>query len=104
MPQHPIAAFLHARYDMLEEIAREATPGPWRNAPTARHHATASGQSEEAVFAAPPDTGAMVVAITGEARDRRNLVNAEHIALHDPAHFLALPYADQPGFKEEWRP
>lgn len=84
-----LVEFLNARLDMEAQIAREATPGPWQNASTARHHVTVSGRSEEAVFASPPDTGAMVVAVTGEARERHNLVNAEHIALHDPARVLS---------------
>ncbi|MFF5404590.1 DUF6221 family protein [Streptomyces misionensis] len=84
-----LVEFLRARLDHDEQVAREATVGPWRNAPTARRHLTASGRSEEAVFAAPPDTGALIVATTGEASERRNLVNAEHIARHDPARVLA---------------
>ncbi|WP_405960783.1 DUF6221 family protein [Streptomyces sp. NBC_00024] len=140
-----LVQWLTARLDTDEQIAREATKGPWRNAPTARHHATASGRSEEAVFASPPDVGAMVVAVTGEAVERRNLVNAEFIAAHDPTRvlreidakrqllaryeelraaskeqgligdvteeyqdfllrLLALPYADKPGYREEWAP
>ncbi|MDX3835625.1 DUF6221 family protein [Streptomyces europaeiscabiei] len=83
-----LVQWLTARLDTDEQIAREATEGPWRNAPTARHHATASGRSEEAVFGSPPDVGAMVVAVTGEAVERRNLVNAEFIAAHDPARVL----------------
>ncbi|MFE4420419.1 DUF6221 family protein [Streptomyces sp. NPDC056817] len=142
--------WLRAQLDADEQIAREATPGPWQNAPTARHHATASGRSEEAVFASPPDAGATIVAATGEAAERRHLVDAEHIVRHDPSRvlreidakrqllelhhsielptealdacaecevtgaypeypcrtlrLLALPYADRPGYREEWRP
>ncbi|GAA2484752.1 DUF6221 family protein [Streptomyces thermolineatus] len=84
-----LIAFLRARLDEDEAVAREATAGPWRSAPTARHHATATGRTEEAVFAALPDKGAVVVASTGEAREQQNLVNAEHIARHaDPARVL----------------
>lgn len=83
-----LVQWLRDQLDEDERIAREATPGPWQNAPTARHHATASGRSEEAVFASPTDTGAMVVAATGEASERRNLINAEFIAAHDPARVL----------------
>jgi hypothetical protein len=83
-----LVQWLGGQLDEDERIAREATPGPWQNVPTARHHATASGRSEEAVFASPPDTGAMVVAATGEASERRNLINAEFIAAHDPARVL----------------
>lgn len=146
--------FLRDQYEVEERVAREATAGPWRNAPTPRHHATATGKTEEAVFAAPPDKGAMVVASTGEGRERQNLVNAEHIARHSPARVLAeiaakrrllelhavrergdgcvvcddgndscgclsgpswgypcdtvktlaLPYADHPAYRDEWRP
>ncbi|MEU5496199.1 DUF6221 family protein [Streptomyces griseofuscus] len=140
-----LVRWLGEQLDVDEQVAREATPGPWQNAPTNRHHATASGRSEEAVFASPPDTGATVVAITGEAVERRHLVDAEHIARWDPARVLreidakrqllsryeamaadvlvatgveailseyrrvilpglALPYADRPGYREEWRP
>ncbi|MFK0018225.1 DUF6221 family protein [Streptomyces sp. NPDC090798] len=83
-----LVQWLGGQLDVDEQIAREATPGPWRNAPTARHHATASGRSEEAVFGAPPELGATIVATTGEAVDRRHLVDAEHIARHDPARVL----------------
>ncbi|MFF4791857.1 DUF6221 family protein [Streptomyces sp. NPDC001276] len=83
-----LVRWLGEQLDVEAQVAREATPGPWQNAPTARHHATASGRSEEAVFASPPDLGATVVAITGEAVERRHLVDAEHIAAHDPARVL----------------
>jgi hypothetical protein len=83
-----LVQWLGGQLDEEERIAREATPGPWQNAPTARHHTTASGRSEEAVFASPPDVGAMVVASTGKPSARQNLVNAEFIAAHDPARVL----------------
>jgi hypothetical protein len=139
-----LIAFLRARLDVDEAVARETTPGPWRNTPTARHHATASGRTEEAVFG----TEAARVATTGEPSDRQNLINAEHIVrFADPARVLAeveakrriirryeeqesapgrdendegingliaglyvatqvlaLPYADHPDYREEWRP
>lgn len=79
-----LVAFLKARLDMDAEIAAGAPRGPWRNAPTARHHATASGRSEEAVFG----QDGLRVATTGEPADRRNLVAAEYIARHDPARTL----------------
>lgn len=131
-----LSDWLRTQFNEDDRIAREATPGPWQNAPTARHHATPSGRSEEAVFASPHDRGATVVAITGEAVERQHLVDAEHIARHNPARvlreidakrrivdryawlrehgdtggaawvlpLLALPYADRPGYREEWRP
>jgi hypothetical protein len=83
-----LVRWLGEQLDIDAQVAREATPGPWQNAPTARHHATASGRSEEAVFASPPDVGAIVVAATGEASERRSLINAEFIAAHDPARVL----------------
>jgi hypothetical protein len=83
-----LVQWLRDQLDEDEQVAREATPGPWRNAPTPRHRVTASGRSEEAVFASPPDVGATVVATTGEAVERRHLVDAEHIARHDPARVL----------------
>ncbi|MGW4972629.1 DUF6221 family protein [Streptomyces albidoflavus] len=128
-----LIAFLQARLEHDEAVAREATPGPWRNTPTARHHDTASGRSEEAVFG----RNAIRVATTGEPAGRHNLVNAEHIARHDPARVLAeveakrsmigrisnhalimgqdevhgsllrslaLPYSDHPDYRDEWRP
>lgn len=79
-----LVAFLKARLDMDAEIAAEAPCGPWLNAPTARHHATVSGRSEEAVFG----QDGRRVATTGEPADRRNLVAAEHIARQDPARTL----------------
>ncbi|MFF2673785.1 DUF6221 family protein [Streptomyces niveus] len=126
-------AFLRARLDHDELVAREAPSGPWRHAPTARHHATASGRSEEAVSGAD----AVCIATTGEGRQA--LVAAEHIARHDPARVLreveakrevvrqsvdlhagdnplvaysagvtlralALPYADHPDYLAAWRP
>jgi hypothetical protein len=83
-----LVEFLRAQLDVEEQVAREATMGPWQNAPTASHHATATGRTEEAVFAAPPDKGATIVATTGVPSERQNLVNAEHIARHDPARVL----------------
>ncbi|MFE6716823.1 DUF6221 family protein [Streptomyces albidoflavus] len=80
-----LIAFLQARLEHDEAVAREATPGPWRNAPTARHHDTVSGRPEEAVFG----YDSFRVATTGEPAGRRALVNAEHIARHDPARVLA---------------
>ncbi|MFE4867764.1 DUF6221 family protein [Streptomyces sp. NPDC056682] len=146
-----LVQFMRDRLDVEEQIARECTSGPWRNAPTARHHATASGRTEEAVFGSPRDEGATIVAATGESGNRRNLANAEHIARHHPARvlaeveakrrictdyedaartlaaaepgtpphdlmtgatnmlkralqLLALPHADHPDYREEWRP
>ncbi|MCX5537700.1 DUF6221 family protein [Streptomyces sp. NBC_00006] len=83
-----LVQWLGEQLDEDERVAWAATPGPWQNAPTARHHATASGRSEEAVFASPPELGATVVATTGEAVERRHLADAEHIAAHDPARVL----------------
>ncbi|MFJ1995293.1 DUF6221 family protein [Streptomyces asiaticus] len=142
-----LVRWLGEQLDTDEQVARDATMGPWQNAPTASHYATATGQTEEAVFASPPDVGTVVVASTGEARDRKNLRNAEHIVrFADPARvlreidakrriiaevvpearkaeamineewgsgsdtdgdllrLLALPYANRPGYREEWRP
>ncbi|WP_405678004.1 DUF6221 family protein [Streptomyces sp. NBC_01511] len=75
--------FLRAGLDHDEVVAREAPPAPWRQAPTARHHSTASGRSEEAVFG----VDAVRVATTGEGR--QSLVAAKHFARHDPARVLA---------------
>lgn len=83
-----LVAFLRARLAVDEQVAREATAGQWRNAPTSRHYEDGAGPSE-AVFTALPDTGAIVVARTGARGDRNGMVNAEHIARHDPARVLA---------------
>lgn len=83
-----LVAFLRARLDIDAQVAREATAADWRNASTSRHYEDVAGPSE-AVFTALPDTGLTVVARTGARGDRAAMVNAEHIARHDPARVLA---------------
>ncbi|WP_159041176.1 DUF6221 family protein [Streptomyces sp. WM6349] len=143
--------FLRDRLSIEEHVAREATMGPWRNAGTSRHHEDAAGPCE-AVFAAPPDRGCICIARTGARGDRQAMVDAEHIARHNPERILAeveakrriltlhsdatghscsvtdetgyelnyaevrgddacttlrllaLPYADHPYYRQEWRP
>lgn len=83
-----LVTFLRARLDIDEQVAREALAGEWRNASTSSHYEDAAGPSE-AVFTALPDAGLTVVARTGARGDRAAMVNAEHIARHDPARVLA---------------
>ncbi|MFD8577414.1 DUF6221 family protein [Streptomyces virginiae] len=80
--------FLRDRLSVEEHVAREATVGPWRNAGTSRHHEDVAGPCE-AVFAAPPDRGCTCIARTGARGDRQAMVDAEHIARHNPERVLA---------------
>jgi hypothetical protein len=83
-----LVVFLRARLDIDEQVAREATVGPWRNAPTSSHYEDAAGPAE-GVYAVVSGTGLTYIARTGIRGDRQGMVNAEHIALHDPARVLA---------------
>jgi hypothetical protein len=83
-----LVAFLRARIDEDEQIARAATPGPWRHDPTKHHHIVGTPLFEEAVFAGERGASAVCVAGTGETDDRQSMADAAHIARHDPARGL----------------
>jgi hypothetical protein len=83
-----LIAFLEARLDEDERMARAATPGPWRHDPGKHHHVMGTPLFQEAVFAGPPGADAICVAGTGESDDPQSMRDAEHIARHDPARVL----------------
>lgn len=113
-----LVQWLCAQLDEDERIARAATPGPWK---LARQRGVEWVSSAEY----------WAVADCSDADPARE--NAEHVAAWDPERvlreidakrrildtlheeggdrmfadifrLLALPYADRPGYREEWRP
>ena len=151
-----LAVWLHAQLDEDERVARAATRGPWRVANVADYgSATVDGPDAMQDGGADGKGGRLQVLrpLTVIPQDvdygpTVELVDAEHIARHDPARvlaevdakrrildeelvpalrdydterpdlakdvrydiaarvlqLLALPYADRPGYREEWRP
>lgn len=146
-----LVQWLRAQLDEDERTARAATPGPWWHNPGKQWLGPEAfekydlREGEEFVgYGGPhPFTGA--VASTGPASNAQGMMDAAHIARHDPARvlseidakrrllalharahhqcvtedgptqwhaadpcttlrLLALPYADRPGYREEWRP
>jgi len=123
-----LTEFLLARIAEDEQAANEATDGPWRYDPT-KVNAIDRG---EAVFAGETGANATTIASTGPPYDMQSMFDAVHIARHDPARVLAeceakraivflsehgcgddyqrvqqalaLPYADRPGYRLEWKP
>lgn len=84
-----IMAFLRARYDEDERVARAATAGPWRYDPAKHWRKPGTSWFEEAVFAGPAGADAVCVAGTGETDDPQSMADAEHIARHHPIRVLA---------------
>lgn len=84
-----LIAFLTARLDEDEQIAKVATTGPWRHNPDKHWRKPGTSWFEEAVFAGPDGKEATCVAGTGETDDPQSLADAKHIARHDPARDLA---------------
>lgn len=84
-----IVAFLTARLDEDEAVAKAATPGPWRHNPNKHWRKPGTPWFEEAVFAGPIGSEANCVAGTGETDDPQSMADAVHIARHDPARVLA---------------
>jgi hypothetical protein len=86
-----LVAFLRQQLDTDERLARAATPGPWRYNPNKQWHApehlAARTQGEEFVGAGPLDA-TIGVAATGPADHPQSMVDALHIAEHDPARVL----------------
>ncbi len=89
-----MVAWLGARLDELEAVAKAATPGPWE--PHERHgfDFTGEGFSQVTVWA-EPRTGDDVETIAFTADSGWDgadeaIENAAHIATHDPAAVLAL--------------
>ncbi|MGP3960345.1 DUF6221 family protein [Nonomuraea sp. 3N208] len=85
-------AFVHARLDEDEQIARAATPGPWSYDPSNEWYdgddfVTMTNGQEFVGYGGPsPFRGA--ICITGEAGHAQSMKDAEHIARHDPARVL----------------
>ncbi|MEU5742039.1 DUF6221 family protein [Streptomyces tendae] len=117
-----LVQFLHARLDEDERTARAATAGPWR----ANKHKygaevyTESGEGvafdhdaggvgwDDADFIAEWDPARVLREIDAKRRivDRYAWLR-EHGDTGGTAWvlpLLALPYADRPGYRDEWRP
>lgn len=81
---------LHSRIAVEIErrlaVARAATPGPWRHDPAKQWHAPEDlaerRNGEEFVGAGKPT---IAIAATGPADHSQSMMDADHIALHDPA-------------------
>lgn len=118
--------FLLARIAEDEAGARAASPGPWRIAGTDDERDDEDTWPGD-VLAVDGIKAAESFALT----DRQQFATAGHIARHDPARvlaeceakrrivelcdgfdeqgrevrqLLALPYADHPDYREEWKP
>ena len=81
-----LVAFLNARLDEDEAAARAASPGPWRYNSRKHHREPGTARFSEAVFAGPPGEDALCVTTTGESDDPQSMLDATHIARHDPDH------------------
>ncbi len=121
-----LVAFLRARLDEDEQTARAAQPAPW-----IRHDHVAGVHADDATDGRPYGSA---VADCRRVPDGYGVPNAEHIIRHAPDRvlveveakrrmiedawggpdhedmweyhlkLLALPYADRPDYREEWRP
>jgi hypothetical protein len=118
-----LVQWLRAQLDEDERIARAATPGPWEQVPD-RVGWLASAEYWHVVDCSGTPAArenAEHVAVWAPARvlreidaKRRTLVRCEEARLAaNPmlVHFakqtiweMAQPYADRPGYREEWRP
>lgn len=89
---HWLIKFLEDRLDEDEQIARAATPGPWRHNPAKQWHRPedlATKRHGEEFVASGLLEDPICVAATGPADGARSMADADHIALHDPARALA---------------
>jgi hypothetical protein len=80
-----LTEFLLARIAEDEEVARNATVGPWWYDPSKMN----AVDHEESVFAGSRGPSAITVASTGPCDDIGSMADAAHIARHDPARVLA---------------
>lgn len=82
-------AWLRAQLDEDEQVAREATTGPWRHNPNGHWRKPGTTWFEEAVFAGPVGADATCIAGTGQSDDPQSMADAGHIARWDPTRVLA---------------
>lgn len=130
-----LIAFLRARLDGDERVARSAWPGPWTATPNGEGASELHGP--QILSSSPPpvlaeDADAQHIARWDPARalvevDARRRIIAQYEAiceqvsnpvsaanferayamkgeLRDVLELIALPYADHPDYREEWRP
>ncbi|MFI6681856.1 DUF6221 family protein [Kribbella sp. NPDC050470] len=90
-----LVAWLTEIWDKDEQLARKATPGPWRHDPRKHWRKPGTAWFEEAVFAGPAGKDAECIAGTGESDDPQSIYDAAFIAAHDPASVLARIAADR---------
>ena len=117
-----LARWLGEQFDEDERIARAADPGPWKSESLGRHDQAAikpaaptsliqfdgSRAAANGVHAARHNPARVLREIEAKRRivDRYEWLR-EHGDTGGTAWvlpLLALPYADRPGFREEWRP
>jgi hypothetical protein len=124
-----LVQFLRDRLDEDEAVAAAASPGPWRPSEEADEVLAVDGITVADGFAL---SGRQLRATTehiarhdparvlSEIEAKRALIDAcdradtlaaypdfeggVYSGLHDALEYLALPYADHPQFKPEWRP
>ncbi len=99
-----LAAFLAARLDEDEGLARAATPGPWE------HRVDLSPSTHDAAHVVRHQPARVLRDIQGKraivrlyakqvARSSRNLGHLDTVCRH-----LAAAYADHPDFRQQWMP
>ncbi|MER7077935.1 hypothetical protein SAMN02982929_07189 [Saccharopolyspora kobensis] len=126
-----LITFIRARLDEDEQIARAASPGPWHTDAEAQEVTAVDGISVCDVFAlsnnqlratahhiarhdparvlAEVDAKRRILALDETASSwTKGTAGATagyaHAILSDTLRLLALPYADHPDYREEWRP
>ena len=131
MSTSDLIAFLSARFDEDEQIAKSAIQGPWH---TCGHDEEC--EAADVIFGTSPIVSNRVVQVANLEVAWQNRENAAHIVRHDPARvlreveakrqlldeamsiwnsdaegagltilrLLALPHADHQDYREEWRP
>ena len=81
-PQPDLAAFLAARLDEDEAIAKAALPGPWMTGKAASHLA------DEVVYGQSRDWPDHIVQVCNVEYGHNKDADAAHITRHDPARVL----------------
>ncbi len=88
-----LTAWLTAKLDEDERVAKAAVAGPWTYNPGKQWHDghdfdTLTNPQEYVAYGGPsPFTGC--VCVTGPANDRQSMADAEHVATFDPTRALA---------------
>lgn len=128
-----LVRWLGEQLDEDERIARDADPGPWKSESLGRHNQAAiklaaptsliqfdgSRAAANGMHASRHDPARVLREIDAKRRmidtfTRRyeaskassttTATGAHWVMLADTLRLLALPYADRPGYREEWRP